>query len=74
MYRIIIFNTLRRKNKYNKKIEDIYKELNSSKEGLTSKEALLRIKKYGLNTLPKKKSDSFIKIFFKDILEPLYCY
>ena len=56
---------------HNKKIEDIYKELNSGKEGLTSKEALLRIKKYGLNTLPKKKSDSFIKIFFKGILDPI---
>ena len=56
---------------HNKKIEDIYKELNSSKEGLSSKEALLRIKKYGLNTLPKKKSDSFIKIFFKGILDPI---
>ena len=56
---------------HNKKIEDIYKELNSGKERLTSKEALLRIKKYGLNTLPKKKSDSFIKIFFKGILDPI---
>ena len=56
---------------HNKKIEDIYKELNSGKEGLTSKEALLRIKKYGLNTFPKKKSDNFIKIFFKGILDPI---
>ena len=35
---------------HNKKIEDIYKELNSGKEGLSSKEALIRLKKYGLNT------------------------
>lgn len=53
------------------KIEEIYKKLDSSEKGLTQKEALNRINKYGKNTLPKKKQDSFIKIFFKGLLDPI---
>ena len=41
---------------YNKKIEDIYKELKSSKEGLDSKEVNKRLEKDGYNELIEKKS------------------
>ena len=40
---------------YNKKIEEIATELNTSSKGLTSEEAKKRVKEYGKNTLPKKK-------------------
>jgi len=56
---------------YNKKIEDIEKELNTSSKGLSSAEAKKRIKEYGTNTLPKKKKDSVIKIFFNEFKDPI---
>ncbi len=56
---------------YNKTISDIFKELNSSEHGLTTKEASARQSKYGKNTLPKKKKDSIIKIFFHEFIDPM---
>ena len=56
---------------YNKEIEEIEKELNTSFDGLTTKEVEERIKKYGINTLPKKKQDSVIKIFFNEFKDPI---
>ena len=56
---------------YSKKIDEIYNELSSSNKGITNEEAKKRLKKYGKNLLPKKKRDSFIKIFFKGILDPI---
>ncbi len=56
---------------YNQKIDDIYKELNSSKKGLTDSEANERIKEYGYNELIEKKSRSKFSIFleqFKDMM------
>lgn len=54
-----------------KKLDEIYESLNTSEKGLSNKEALLRLKTNGKNVLPKKKRDSFIKIFFKGILDPI---
>lgn len=51
--------------------EDVLEKLHSDYFGLSEKEALKRLKKYGKNELPKKKSDSFIKIFFKQLIEPM---
>jgi len=56
---------------YNKKIEDIEKELNTSSNGLTEQEVTKRINKYGKNTLPKKKKDSIVKIFFNEFKDPI---
>ncbi len=47
---------------YNKNIEDIFEELNTSESGLSSKEAEIRILKYGKNELEEKKKKSW---FFK---------
>lgn len=47
---------------YNKNIEDIFDELNTSESGLSSKEADIRILKYGKNELEEKKKKSW---FFK---------
>ena len=56
---------------YHEKIDDVYKKLNSSKDGLTDNNAQERLKQYGPNILPKKKKDSFAKIFFSGILDPI---
>ena len=56
---------------YNKDIETIEKELKTSLDGLTDKEVKERIKKYGKNTLPKKKKDSIVKIFLSEFKDPI---
>ena len=59
------------KRYYAKKIDEIYKELDSSSNGLFSSSVKKRVAKYGLNELPKKKKDSIIKIFFMEMLDPI---
>lgn len=56
---------------YNKSIKEIETELKVSNKGLTTKEATARIKKYGKNTLPKKKSDGILKIFLSEFKDPI---
>ncbi|MBQ9072054.1 MAG: HAD-IC family P-type ATPase [Bacilli bacterium] len=56
---------------YNKEIKDIEKELETSIDGLTSKQAKKRLEKYGKNSLPKKKKDSVFKIFFNELKDPI---
>ena len=56
---------------YNEEIEKIEKKLNTSSEGLTSEQAVGRLKKYGKNMLPRKERDSIYKIFFKEFLDPM---
>ena len=46
-------------------------KLESSLEGLSDTEVNIRKEKYGLNVLPHKKQDSILKIFFKQILNPI---
>jgi len=56
---------------YNKSIEEVKKELKTSSNGLTTKEAIKRINENGKNVLPKKKKDSVIKIFFNEFKDPI---
>lgn len=56
---------------YNKNIEDIEKELETSNKGLSKEEVLNRQQKYGKNTLPKKEQDSILKIFFNEFKDPM---
>ena len=56
---------------YNKKIEEIEEELQTSSEGLTNEEIIKRQEKYGRNILPKKPKDSVIKIFFNSFKDPI---
>ena len=56
---------------YNKNIEDIFDELNTSESGLSSKEAEIRILKYGKNELEEKKKKSWLFKFleqFNDLM------
>lgn len=56
---------------YNKNIEEIIKNLDSSYEGLSSSEAKKRLEKYGKNVLPSKKRDSILKIFLGELTSPI---
>lgn len=56
---------------HSKKLSDVYKELNTSKTGLTDEEAENRLKLYGENKLKEAKKKTFIQRFFaqfKDIM------
>lgn len=51
--------------------KEVLKELKSSLNGLTTKEANNRIKKYGLNELPKEKQKGVFKIFLESFKDPI---
>ena len=50
---------------HDKKIEDIFKELNTSREGLTEEEAHKRLEKYGINEIKQAKKIHPLKIFLE---------
>ena len=56
---------------YNKSAEELIKELNSSKKGLSNIEAKARLDKNGKNVLPCKKRDSIFKIFIEELTSPI---
>ena len=56
---------------YNKSIDEVVKELNSSLTGLSAEEATNRLNKDGKNILPAKKRDSILKIFAKELTSPI---
>ncbi|MCI5745739.1 MAG: cation-translocating P-type ATPase [Erysipelotrichaceae bacterium] len=51
--------------------EDIFKQYQSSKEGLSEQEALIRLKKYGKNTLIKDEKKNVVKVFLSHLVDPL---
>ena len=58
-------------NCYNKKVEQLYKELNTSINGLTEEEASKRLEEYGENKLAERKKKSNFIIFlnqFNDLM------
>ena len=52
-------------------IDEVFKKFQVDENGLSSREALKRINKYGKNELPKKERDSIFKIFFMELLDPI---
>ena len=56
---------------FNKKIEEIEKELQTSSKGLSATDAQKRIEKHGKNILPKKECDSVFKIFINEFKDPI---
>ncbi len=56
---------------YAEDINSVINDVYTSKTGLTKEEALKRLEKYGKNELPKKKPDSIIKIFFRELVDPI---
>ena len=57
--------------KYLKTSADVIKDLNSSFEGLSKKEAELRLEQNGKNKLQEAKKDSLFKKFLKSIADPM---
>jgi Ca2+-transporting ATPase len=56
---------------YQKGIEQIFTELETSLQGLSSSEAQFRLEKFGLNQLPEKSRDTLWSLFFRQIHNPL---
>lgn len=62
---------MKENNYYNKKVEELYKELNTSISGLTEEEASKRLERYGENKLAERKKKSNLIIFlnqFNDLM------
>ena len=56
---------------YIEEIDSVFKEVSSSKEGLSSQEALSRLEKNGKNKLAEAKKDSMLKRFFDQMKDPM---
>ena len=52
-------------------IKKVLKKLNTSLNGLTSKEANRRLKEYGYNELPREKRKSVFKVFIESFMDPI---
>ncbi|MEG0026104.1 MAG: cation-transporting P-type ATPase [Bacilli bacterium] len=52
-------------------INEILKQLNTSKDGLSNQEIKKRLQKDGLNILPKEKEKSIVKIFLSEFRDPI---
>lgn len=62
---------MKENNYYNKKVEELYKELNTNINGLTEEEASKRLEEYGENKLAERKKKSNFVIFlsqFNDLM------
>ncbi len=62
---------MEKENYYNKELETIYQNLETSDHGLGKKEAQERLLHYGPNKLPETKTDSTALIFFRQFQSPL---
>ncbi len=52
-------------------IEETFRKLQSSPQGLITRDALRRIETYGRNEIPKKEKDSILTIFFNECKDPI---
>ncbi len=55
----------------NKKLEEIYSELNTLDKGLTEQESAERLKKFGLNEIKEIKKIRPLKIFIRQFISPV---
>ena len=58
-------------NFYQEEINDVLDNLKTSREGLSQLEAKERLKRYGKNELPKKKTDGILTIFLRQLKDPI---
>ncbi|MCP5468798.1 MAG: HAD-IC family P-type ATPase [Deltaproteobacteria bacterium] len=56
---------------YQSSLQDIFSQLQSGPEGLEQKEAQSRLKKFGLNKLPRQATPKFSLIFLRQFKSPL---
>lgn len=52
-------------------LQEVWRQLQTSEQGLTSEEAAARLRRDGPNTLPKKKRESIFRIFLRQLLNPI---
>ena len=52
-------------------IEDVFEKLGSSDQGLNSNESKTRLKKYGINVLQTKTSETVARIFLRQLKNPI---
>lgn len=56
---------------YLKSTEEVLKELSSTDNGISTKEATKRLEKDGKNKLKEPKKDGMLKKFFKSLADPM---
>ncbi|MEM3000085.1 MAG: HAD-IC family P-type ATPase [Candidatus Bathyarchaeia archaeon] len=56
---------------HNLSVEEVFKQLNTSKRGLTNAEAAKRLQIYGLNELEEEKKTSKLALFIRQLKSPL---
>ena len=56
-------------NYYQKPVSEILQEFKANSEGLSTKESLLRLEKYGFNRISKNKRSSFILKFLSQFTD-----
>ena len=56
---------------YSKTEEEVIKELNASRSGLSEKEAKARLEVYGPNVLPKGKQKNVFQVFLSQLKDPI---
>ena len=59
------------KDYYSKTKERVFKELNTSKDGLNTMQALELLTRNGRNELPVGKKDNILKLFFSQFINPM---
>ena len=59
------------KDAYTKSSVDVIKELNSSTDGLTDKEASIRLEKYGLNEIERTKQKSILEMIVEQLKDKM---
>jgi len=64
-------NDNKSKDYYSIGIDDILKELNTTREGLSDKEAEKRLKEHGYNQLRNKKPKTILELVWKEITDPM---
>ena len=62
---------MKNKKIYAMSIEELEKEFKTKKKGLNNTEVNKRIEKYGKNEIPKKKKDTILKIFIRELIAPI---
>ena len=62
---------MKKKEWYKSDINDIFQILNSDETGLATDEAESRLKKNGLNKLPKAKGHTIFGVFIKQFIDPI---
>ncbi len=56
---------------YQKDVKEVFRDLDSSEKGLSSKDVTKRIQKYGLNKIGSEKKVSFFSLLFHQFNDPL---